>query len=81
MVEGCPPFRGYWVGGAIMLWRWKLFSVNQLAMVLLAREVRADGGSGPCHHMWWALRSPIRRQSVGRSMVVRMATTGSGHPG
>jgi len=81
MVEGCPPFRGWWVWLAILLWRWKLFSVSQLAMVWLAREVRADGGSGPCHYVWWALRSPIRRQSVGRSMVGRMAATGSGHPG
>jgi len=81
MVEGCPPFRVWWVGVAIMLRRCKLFSVSQLAMVWLAREVVAAGGSGPCHHVWWALRSPIRRQSVGRSMVGRMATTGSGHPG
>ena len=81
MVEGCPLFRGWWVGVAILLWRWKLFSVSQLAMVWLARDVCADGGSGSCHHMWWAFRSPIRRQSVGRSMVGRMAATGSGHPG
>ena len=81
MVEGCPPFRGWWVGVAILLWRWKLFSVSQLAMVWLAGEVCADGGSGPCHHVWCALRSPIRRQSVGRLMVGRMAATGFGCPG
>ena len=81
MVEGCPPFRGWWVGVAILLWRWKLFAMSQLAMIWLARKVRADGGSGPCNHVWWALRFPIRRQSVGRSMVGRMATTGSGRPG
>jgi len=57
-----------------------LFSVSQLAMVWLAGEVRADGGSGLCHHVWWALRSPIRRQSVGRSMVGTIAATGSGRP-
>jgi len=57
-----------------------LFSVSQLAMVWLAGEMRADGGSGPCHHVWWALRSPIRRQSAGRSMVERMAATGSSRP-
>jgi len=81
MVEGCPPFRGWWVGVAILLWRWKLFSVRQLAMVWLAGKLHADGGSGSCHHVWWALRSPIRRQSVGRLMVRRMAATGSGCPG
>ena len=81
MVEGCPLFLGWWVGLAISLWRWKLFSVSQLAMVWLAGEVRADGGNGPYHHVWWVLRSPIRRQSVGRSMVGTMAATGSGRPG
>ena len=45
MVEGCPPFWGWWVGLASSLWRWKLFSVSQLAMVWLAGEVRTDGGS------------------------------------
>jgi len=81
MVEGCPPFWGLLLGVAILLWNWKLFSVSQLTMVWLPLELPADGGSGPCHYVWWALRSPIRRQSVGRSMVGRMAATGSGRPG
>ena len=55
--------------------------MSQLAILWLAGEMQADCGRGPCHHVWCALRSPIRRQSAGRSIVGRMAATGSGRPG
>lgn len=61
--------------------RWKLLSVSQFAMVWLAVEVRADCGRGPCHQVWCAFRSPIRRQSAGSFIVGRMSATGSGRPG
>jgi hypothetical protein len=81
MVEGLLPFLGWWVGTPGLLWRQKLLVSSQPTIVCAAREVRAACGRGPCHHVWCALRSPRRMQSVGRLMEGRMEARGSARPG
>jgi hypothetical protein len=41
MVEGLPPFRGWWVGILGLLCRWKLLFSSQLTIAWVAAEVRA----------------------------------------
>ena len=81
MVDGCPPFLGWCVGIAGSFWRQKLLSSSQFAIVRLAVEIQAACGSGPCHHRWCVLRSPMSRQLVGNLRVGRNAANGSAHPG
>jgi hypothetical protein len=51
IVEGFPPFRGWWVGNPGLLWRWKLLFSSQLTIEWVAVDVRALRGRLPCHHM------------------------------
>ena len=50
MVEGLPPFHGWWVGIPGLLWRWKLLFSSQSTIEWVAAEVRALCGRVPCHH-------------------------------
>src|SRR3978361_1262027 len=81
MEDACTPLLGWCVVIAGSFWRQKLLSSSQFAIVWLAVEIRADCGSGPCHQGWCALRSPMRRQSVGSLRVGRIAASGSARPG
>jgi len=65
-------------GDCWFVWRWKLLCSSQCAMAWLVGEVRTAWGRGPCHHRWYALRSPIIGQFAGMLSEGRRAASGSG---